>query len=218
MNKEDQNIALIQRYLDNDLSGEERIDLENRLQNDEELISTLAEMQQLEADIALVLKRKLLKEKINASLDKDIELDEYTPSQKNIAIPVYAIAASVALIAIVSIAFWKNKSDSPTLVDKPFIGLDSTSTLAKGKLTLPELLHQRDSLKNRIITLDSFLVSEIQGKGGIGSIAHVINKERQATKQQLELVLKLIAQKGAQDLIEIDTTETSLDPNFLDHY
>lgn len=232
MSKDKQHIDLIQRYLDDDLTSEERVDFEQLLVTDKDLNDAFLDMQQLEADISQSLSRKHLKELIAANLDRNLEVDDYTPgrgiapaasrippaaSKRFFMKPVYAIAASIALIAVVSLVLWTNKSDSPPdLVYEPFIGLDSTSTLAKGRMTLSELEFQRDSLNAQIVVLDSALIAG--SEKGYGPHLVDLEREIQATKSKLLIVTELIAIKDTLELIEINTDSTSIDPSVLDNY
>ncbi|MEM9830928.1 MAG: hypothetical protein AAF944_09825 [Bacteroidota bacterium] len=103
----------IQRYLDGDMSSEERREFESQLATDAELQQEVKEYEQLQQAI-LFQKRRAVWNKVQQleaqSADNTISIDRNT--NKTNWLPL-AIAASVALLVIVGLFFWDQRALTP---------------------------------------------------------------------------------------------------------
>lgn len=128
MNEKD--LELYQDYILGELSAEQTKVFEQRLSDDLEFAKGFEEFRQLEADIAEVFNIQAAKEVIKNLIDFDqpLDIDEdeeviiEKPENRFKIKPLFltlSIAASVALIAVVSFFFWQKEGPTkPTIVNQ----------------------------------------------------------------------------------------------------
>ncbi|GAB4399987.1 MAG: hypothetical protein OHK0053_21130 [Microscillaceae bacterium] len=137
MMKEDEKKEWIVKYLDNELTPEEKISFEQALQQDEALQQQLAEQQEAEE----ILKEVILHQSHQAQWQriKEQNKDLWQSPKKNPGFfkpYIWGIAASVLIISLLIGIYWSNRKSNEEGITSPLTQKDSTEA-SKDTLAAP---------------------------------------------------------------------------------
>ena len=119
MNEND--VILIERYLDNRLTDSERIDVEKRLETDSEFAGLLAFLNDVKATVAYDSKKELRDKLAHITEEYERQHKDYKGSAgtsgRVIHFRYYAIAASLAAVIVVAAVLLFVVNDKPTIAE-----------------------------------------------------------------------------------------------------
>lgn len=167
MNEND--VILIERYLDNGLSDSERLDFEKRLKADSEFSDLLEFLKDVKAVLAYSSKKELRDKLAHIAGEYEKQFHQDNPHRTGRIIPFryYAVAASLVAVIVVAVILLFTDKDKPTLAEgndlsfiRSYISNNPEKVSASEAEILPYYLMHRfgsQSAQN----IDSFKIGEL---------------------------------------------------------